>query len=328
MPEATLRLVLFGALLLALAPFAKAGTTLEGVRTEGVLTCGLTRSEADYSKTEAHGDLASFGLDFCRAVAAATLRDAKKIRLKSFPDEPHGLKAAGASEVALLIGATPDAASGKAFGVGFGSPVFDDGQGFLVNRKDGISSLADLARQQVCFISNTSAEIGLQTLSARGIRFLPFPFEEMGEMEAALVTGHCAAMTGDVSMLAVERTGFHARANDYVILSEIIGEDPFSPAYPVGDAQWAAIVNGVTAALHEADRLGVTQADATRMAGNGDPAGVQFSSWAPGIGRDLGLDDMWAIRVIAAVGNYGELFDRDLGAHSPLRLVRGQSVPQ
>ncbi|HUB65328.1 MAG TPA: transporter substrate-binding domain-containing protein [Methylocella sp.] len=308
-------------LLVALVPAAAAGTTLDGVRAKGTLACGLIRAEADYSKNEDHGDLSLFGADFCRAVAAAVLGEAQKIRILSFPDEPAGLKAVGAGEVALAVGATPDAVSGKAFSVGFGSPVFDDGQGFLVNRQDGIASLSDLAGKPVCFIANTSAETGLGTLTARGIRYRPFPFEERGEMEAALVTGHCAAMTGDVSMLAVERIAFHARAKDYVILPETIRQDPFAPAFRQGDAQWAAIVNGVTAALREADAKGITRASAVTMAHNtGDPTAKQLL----GPGHDLGLDDLWAARVITAVGNYGEMFDRDLGENSPLRLTRGK----
>jgi general L-amino acid transport system substrate-binding protein len=138
--KASLPAILIGALLMALALPAEAGATLDRVRAEGALACGLVRAEADYSKTEPHGDLALLGFDFCRAVAAAVLGDAQKVRFESFPDEPRGLKAAGAGEVALAIGATPDAASGKAFGVEFGSPIFDDGQGFMVNRRDGIAT--------------------------------------------------------------------------------------------------------------------------------------------------------------------------------------------
>jgi general L-amino acid transport system substrate-binding protein len=140
-------------------------------------------------------------------------------------------------------------------------------------------------------------------------------------MEAALVSGHCAAMTGDLSMLAVERAGFHSRQREFVILPEIISEDPFAPAYRAGDVQWQAILNGVTAALQEAERNGISQANAAMVARKGDRAAKRLLE-ATGTGRDLGLDDLWAARAISAAGNYGEMFDRDLGALSPLRLDR------
>jgi len=304
---------------------ASAGGQLEAVKSAGELACGVVREDYDYSKEQTHGNLSALGTDICKAVAAAVLGENAKLKVSSFPDEQHGLEALRAGKLAVLAGATPRVTMGAIYGVAFSQPFFFDGQGFMTPKTAGIKTLADLTDKQVCFIGNTEAESVLDAvLRGRGINFRPFSFEEQGEMEAALFTGHCAAMTGDLSQLANSRAAFHAR--NFVILPEIVTLDPLAAAFRDGDPQWAAIVNWTMYALIQAEASGVTRANVDAMSTSEDLTVNRWLTKAGGLGRALGLDDDWAVHVIKAVGNYGEMFDRDVGKNSPLQFERGMNA--
>jgi general L-amino acid transport system substrate-binding protein len=145
-------------------------------------------------------------------------------------------------------------------------------------------------------------------------------------MEAALVTGHCATIAASVSQLAEMRTGFHARISEYEIMPETISVLPFAPVYKADDPRWAQIIAWTRHALVLAEEAGITQDNAAALRDSGRPPVRFLLGGVPGIGRPLGLDDAWAFRAIAAVGNYGEMFDRDVGDKSPLRIARGRNA--
>ncbi|HLZ65592.1 MAG TPA: transporter substrate-binding domain-containing protein [Aliidongia sp.] len=309
-----MRRILLGALALAglvvASARAEAGAALDRIRATHVLVCGTPTTVDDYAKTWTHGNLQRLAADQCRALAIATLGPHGKARLIGYPERGQGLAALRAGRIQVLLGDTPDPADAALYRVAYGPSLFEDGQGFLVARSAGIRTLEDFAGRQVCFIAGTAAERRLvAAFQARGIDFLPFPFEEMGEMEAALVTGHCAAITADRSALAVMRTGFHARIGDFVILDQTISQEPLAPVYRRGDPAWAAIVDGTIRTLAEAEALGVTQANFDAMKQSDDPAVAALLRTR-------------AAPAIAAVGNAGEIFARDLGEHSPLHLER------
>ncbi len=311
------------ALALFAAVPADAGVTLDRVKSSGELTCGININESDYSKDDTHGNLASLGADFCKALAAAVLGDGAKIKVIGYPDEPHGLNAVQSGAVDLLAGATPTVENTIVYGAGFAPPLFRDGQGFLVAKDLGIATLNDLDGKRVCFISGTDTDRKLEaSFKALQIKHIAFPFEEQGEMEAALFTGHCQAMTGDLSQLADTRVGMRARAADFTILAETITRDPYAPAYRQGDPEWGAIVTRMVNALIKAEELGVTQANVAAMMGSTDPRVRRFLGPKPGKGGSFGLDGDWVQRAIKAVGNYGEIYARDLGEGSPLKLPR------
>jgi len=313
---------------MALSFAAQAGPVLDHVRASGTLACGAVSEPGDDNEDDTHGDTLPFGRDICRAVAAAVFGDASRVTVFGFHDEAEGMAAVQAGRVALLVGATPEPGLARRYGVAFGQPVFFDGQGFLVRRDTGIAHLEDLAGKTVCFIGGTDAEANLhRVLDARGIKFLPFPFEEVGEMEAALVTGHCRAMTADVSKIARGRTGFHAQVHDFVVLPELITLDPLSPVFAAGDAEWARVVDWTGYALVEAEILGVTQGNADSLGRTGDDTVRLLLGTRRGLGWPLGLPDGWGLKVIEAVGNYGEVFARDLGEASRFGLVRGLNKP-
>lgn len=313
-----------GLVLAGLSSGAIAGE-LDAVKSAGALSCGVVTELYDYSKDQTHGNMSALGTDICEAVAAAVLGENGKVLLSSFPDEHHGLDAVRSGKVALLAGATPLVTMGAIYGVSFGQPFFFDGVGFLAPKIAHINSLDDLAGKQVCFIGNTEAETVLNAVvRGRNIKYLPFPFEEQGEMEGALFTGHCGAMIGDISQLATSRAAFHAR--NFVILPDIIAFDPLAPVFRNDDPQWAAIVNWTIYALIRAEASGVTRANVDAMAASEDPMINRWLTKAGGVPRALGLDDDWVVHVIKATGNYGEIFDRDAGQHSPLQLERGMNA--
>jgi len=305
-------------------PEAKAGATLDRVRGAGTLACGVVTEIPEYNKDDLHGGLDGLGVEICKAVAVAALGDAAKMQPKPFPIEHEAMLALQKGEIDVLIGATPSASGVWAYDAQFGPPVFYDAQGVMVDRRAGIATLADLAHRLVCYIDGTDTAVVLDSaLRARGIAYAPFPFQEEGEMDAALVVGHCDAMSADLSRLAGKRAAFHARAADFVLLPETLTLEPVAPAYRQGDAQWAAIVDWTVHALVQAEASGVTQSNVAGLHDIDDPTvqrllGIDFAA-----GRALGLEHDWAARTIAAVGNYGEIYDRTVGQDAPMRLPRG-----
>jgi general L-amino acid transport system substrate-binding protein len=313
---------------LAAAPLTLVeANTLDDVRAAGKLACGVNTAVEDYSKFETHGDLSVLSRDVCRAVAAAVLGDPDKAELVLLPDDPRSLTAVRSGKVALLAGGTPDLNNEAAFGVSFGPPVFFDGQGFLVHGKIGPDSIAGLGGKQVCFITETQAEEDLNDrLALRGVHFIPFPFEETGEMEAAMVTGHCSAIAAPISQLAAMRTGFHSRTTQYEILADTLTVEPFAPAFRSDDRHWAEMVSWIVNAIILAEEAGVTQSSAPSLRDTGRLEVRYLLGGTPGVGKAMGLDDAWALRAVQAVGNYGEMYERDLGSGSALRLPRGRNA--
>jgi general L-amino acid transport system substrate-binding protein len=304
---------------------ALAASTLEKVRAAGSLACGIDTEEPEYTLDDAHGNHGAFDLDVCKAVAVAVLGSNAKLTVKPFRDETDSLKALQSGAIDLLATASVNIRTANG-GFAFARPVFYDSQGILVNKTTGIHSLGDLAGKKICFLIGTEIERQLTAyMLRRDIRFIPGPFSEEGEMEAAFVTRNCAAVTADVSQLAYERISFRNMAQNFEILPEIVAQDPLAPAVRSGDPQWAAVVDWTMQALVQAEESGVTQANVAAMKKSNDMVVQRLLGVQRGYGQFLSLDDDWAARVIAAVGNYGEIFERDLGSGSPMQLDRGMN---
>ena len=320
-----LRFVCAAALLPA-AFSAYAGTTLDHIRSAHSLSCGVAKEEEDYSRAEDHGNRAALDIDLCKAVAVAILGPGAAFTVRPYPDEPAAVTALRKGEVELLSTASPSLPNRVANGLGFARPVFYDAQGFLLPTNPAIRSARDLAGKKVCYLTGSEADEGLRAYAAREhIEYIWYPFSEAGEMEAAFFTGNCAAVTSDLSQLANIRAIDKRRAGEFTILPDHIRKDPLAPAYRGGDPQFAAVVDSVIEALVEAEELGVTRANVPQMQKTPDPD-VQMLLGKPlATGKLLGLDTHWAANLLAATGNYGEIFDRDLGAGSPLRLDRAEN---
>jgi general L-amino acid transport system substrate-binding protein len=315
---------LFVCVTMGAARKANAGTTLDKIKAAGSFNCGIDTEEPEYSTQDAHGNHGAFDLDLCKAMAVAVLGPNGKLVVAPFRDEQDALKALKAGQIDVLATASPNYINTTNAGFGFARPVFYDFQGFLVSKAMGIHAPKDLAGKKVCFLGGTEIEIELQGYMKREkIEWLPFSFQEEGEMEAAFITGNCAAITADVSQLAYERIAFKGMARNFEILPDVVAKDPLAPAYRLDDPQWAAIVNWTVEALIQAEESGITKANVAAMMKSDDPIVARLLGVQRGYGQYLGLDDAWAARVIEAVGNYGEIFERDLGPGSVMKLPRG-----
>jgi general L-amino acid transport system substrate-binding protein len=318
--------LLFSIVFLTIGASATAhnGSTVDRIKAAGSLPCGINTEEPEYSTQDAHGNHVVFDTDICKAVAVAVLGPNAKFTVLPFRDEQDALKALKSGKIALLATGSANFMNTANAGLGFARPIFYDYQAFFVNKTMGVSSPKDLAGKKVCFLGGTEIEMQLTSYMQREkIKFLPFPFQEEGEMEAALVTGNCAAVTADVTQLGYERLGFRGVAKNFEILPDVIAKDPLAPTYHLDDPQWAAIVNWTVEALIQAEESGVTQANLPEMKKSDDMVVRRLVGTERGYGQYLGLDDEWAARVIEAVGNYGEMFERDLGSGSVMKLDRG-----
>ena len=313
------------ALLIAVATTtAYAGATLDKIKAAGSLPCGINIEEPEYSTQDAHGNHSVFDADICKAVAVAVLGPNAKFTVVPFRDEQDALKALKSGTIALLATGSPNFMNAATMSFGFTRPIFYDYQGFLVNKTLGIASPKDLAGKKICFLGGTEIEMQIQSYMEREkIDWLPFSFQEEGEMEAAFVTRNCAAITADASQLAYERLGFKSVAKNVEILPDVIAKDPLAPTYRLDDPQFAAIVNWTVEALIQAEESGVTLANVEEMKKSDDMVVRRLLGVHRGYGQLIGLDDAWAARVIEAVGNYGEMFEHDLGSGSVMKLPRG-----
>jgi general L-amino acid transport system substrate-binding protein len=313
--------------LLFFAAATAQAATLDHIKAAGHLTCGLVTEASDETKADTHGNLSGLGQQFCRAVGAAVLGAKPQLRLQGYPTAALAYQALQHGDIDLMVGDTPQAGLARRYGVVFTQPIFFDGQGLLVHKDRGIFGLTDLAGKQVCFIGNTDADTRLTVAAdAAHITVGRFPFEEIGEMEAALVDGHCAAETHDVSKLAVDRTAFHGMVRDFVILPDRLSLDPYAPAVRDNDPAWARVVDGVLFALVQAEQDGVTQANAAALRTSTDPTVLSLVGTRSADAWGLELPGDWSFQAIEAVGNYGEMLARTTGDQSLLRLPRGPNA--
>jgi len=323
-------------LLIVVCNFANAAgtsSTLARVRAAGVLRCGMDEEQAEYSTLDDHGNRAAFDADLCRAVAVAVLGKDAQIKIMSYPDDRTAMKGLNDGEVEMAPTLTDDFSHAVGTHLQFTWPVLWDGVGFLVLGGSPVAQARQLSGKKICFLSETTVEESVRSWFAREhLDFVPFPFQEEGEMQAAFATGNCGALAGDRTRLAETRVTLASRLRKPArLLPECISKDPLAAAVRDDDPQWAAIVNWVTEALVQAEESGVTRANVQAMrarvaqANGGDPALRFLLGASHEIGGTLGLDDDWAVRVIEATGNYGEMYERDLGGSSPMKLPRGEN---
>ena len=307
---------------------AIAGPVLDSVRTTRTLACGVVAEANDETKDDTHGDTAAFGTAICQAVGAAVLGAHPTLTIRRYPAAALAYQALTAGQIALIVGATPDPGLARRYNVDYLHPVFFDSAGLMVHRDRGLGKLADLAGKHICYLPGTDAERRLlDATRAAHLAIAPFPFEEVGELEAALVGGQCDAEIADITKLAAGRAAFHGRTHDFDILPDRLSLDPLSPVIRTNDPEWARVIDWVTAALVQAEISGVTQANAAQQRQNPNSVVQTLTGATRGPQWGLTLRDDWSLQAIQAAGNYGEIFDRTLGTHSALRLDRGPNKP-
>ena len=306
--------------------------TLARVRAVGALRCGIDEEEAEYSTSDDHGNRAAFDADLCRAVAVAVLGEEARVDVVDYPDDRTSMRGLKAGEVELVPTLTDDFSHAVGTHLEFTRPVLWDGVGFLVPGASAVMRARQLSGKKICFLAETAVEESVRSWFAlEHLDFMPFPFQEEGEMEAAFATGNCGALAGDRTRLAGTEELLAQHHQRTRLLTESISKDPLSAAVREDDPQWAAIVSWVMEALVQAEESGVTRANVRAMqaraaqANGGDPVLRFLLGGSRQIGSGLGLEEDWVVRVIAATGNYGEIYERDLGSGSGLKLPRGEN---
>jgi len=302
--------------------------TLARVRAAGVLRCGIDAEEAEYTTSDDHGNRSAFDADLCHAVAVAVLGSDAHIQVINYPDDRTAMKGLIEGEVDLIPSLTDDFTHAVGTHLRFTRPVLWDGVGYLILAGTPTMHARQLSGKKICFLAETTVEDSVRAWFAREhLNFVPFPFQEEGEMQAAFATGNCGALAGDRTRLAETRAALAQRGHPTRLLPETISQDPLAAAVLDDDSQWAAIVNWGIEALVQAEESGVTQANvkAMRAHADSDPVLRFLLGASREIGPALGLEADWVVRVIAATGNYGEIYERDLGGNSPMKLPRGEN---
>lgn len=318
-----LTVALFAALV---TPAAQAGKTLDAIKQRGQLQCGVSTGVAGFSAPDAKGRWFGFDVDVCRAVAAAVLGDPEKVSFTPLNAQQR-FTALQSGQIDVLSRNTSWTLTRDAsLGLSFSAITYLDGQGFLVPKKLKVGSAKQLKNAQVCVQAGTTTEKNLADYShANKLGIKPVVFDTYEAGYKALFAGRCQAYTADSSALASIRNKEAPTPDDYLILPELISKEPLGPAVRRGDDEWFAIVRRTVFALQESEELGITQANADQMKASTDPAIQRLMGTGEDMGKLLGLDKAWAYKAVKAVGNYGEMFERNIGSGSPLKLPRGMN---
>ncbi len=312
------------ALLATFVTPAHAGKTLDAIKAKGQLACGVSTGVIGFSAADSQGQWRGLDVDVCRAIAAAVLGDPNKVRWVPLNSQQR-FTAIQSGEVDILSRNTTWSLTRDAgLGLHFTAVTYYDGQGFLVAKKSKVTSAKQLKNAEICVQSGTTTERNLADwFRAQGIKVKPVVFEKFEPSIKAFFSGRCQAYTTDASALAFIRTKEAPNPDDYLVLPEVISKEPLGPAVRRGDDEWFAVVKWVVQALVEAEELGITQAKVDALKASPDPAIQRFLGVGEDLGKSLGLDREWAARAVKAGGNYGEIFERNVGAGSPLKLPRG-----
>ena len=304
---------------------AHAGKTIDAIKARGQVICGVNPSLPGFAAADSQGNWTGFDVDICKAVAATVLSDATKVKWTPL-NASQRFAALQAGEIDVLSRNTTWTLTRDAsLGLNFTGVTYYDGQGFMVTKKSKITSAKQLKGATVCVQSGTTTEKNLADYSkAMKLNMKPVVFETQEATNKAYFTGRCQVYTTDASGLASVRNKEATNPADHLILPDLISKEPLGPSVRRGDDEWFAIVKWVVFALIEAEEYGITQANVDQMKSSStDPVVQRILGTSEDTGKLLGLDKDWAYRAIKAVGNYGEMFERNLGPNSTLKLPRG-----
>jgi len=318
-----IRVVAIGLVMLAALP-AAAQQTLEAVKKRGHLLCGVDGNLPGFSLLNAVKEWEGMDVDLCRAIAAAIFGDATKVQFVSVTAKERFDKLAAGEFDVLARNSTVTLQRSAGVNVRFAAVNFFDGQAFVVPKKLKIDQLAGVRSGNVCVGKGTTHEFNMDAwFKARRLSAVPVSFESPEAMYAGFFANRCVAVTADATALAafIVRSG---KAAEYIMLPEIISKEPLAPYVRNGDSPWLDIVRWTHYAMLEAEERGVTpkSIDALRREVN-DPNLRLFLGVDPGNGKALGLGEDWAFNVVKQVGNYGEIYEKNVGMGSPLKFARG-----
>lgn len=310
-------------LFLGVATAAQAAT-LEDVKARGSLNCGVNQNLQGFGAKGADGAYAGFDIDFCRAVASAALGDPGKVTYVpvSAQERFEALKSGKVDVLTRNTTWTMDRET--AMPLRFAGISYHDGQGFIVKKLLGVTSALQLSGASICFQTGTTTESNVEDFfREKEMTFVPVRFENLDDLVTAFDEGKCDTFTTDMSALYAVRLRLK-NPEDAMVLQDVISKEPLGPAVRHGDEQWFNIVRWTLYALVNAEELGINAANVDDQKAKSKNAAVRRLLGVEGsTGTSMGLDADWAARTIKATGNYGEIFDRNLGPNSPLAINRG-----
>ena len=318
--------IFFGALTVAaLVAGVASAATLDDVKARGSLNCGVTTGLVGFAAPDANGVWEGFDVGICRAVAAAIFGDPTAVEFVPTTGQTR-FTALASGEIDLLARNTTWTFSRDTdLKFEFVGVNYYDGQGFMVPKDLGVSSAKDLDGATVCIQTGTTTELNLADFfRTNNISYEPVPIETNAEAQQQYLSGACDVYTTDASGLAATRATFEA-PNDHTLLPEIISKEPLGPLVRHGDSEWGDIARWTLNALVSAEELGVTSSNIAELAAapTNNPEVNRLLGTEGELGAMIGLDANWAANAIAAGGNYGELFEKNIGESTPIGLARG-----
>ncbi|ANU66715.1 amino acid ABC transporter substrate-binding protein [Turicimonas muris] len=309
---------------LSFSQAALAGAVLDKVKKDGVVVCGVNTAAPGFSNADSQGKWTGLDVDYCRALAAAVLGDATKVKFVPL-SSPQRFSALQAGEIDVLArNTTWNLTRDASLGAVFVGTIYYDGQGFLVPKKLGVKSVNELNGATICVQSGTSSEPSVADyFKSHNMKYKAVVFDTTEATQGAFLSGRCQVYTTDMSDLAGARTKA-ANPDDYIILPEVISKEPLGPSVRRGDNEWFQICRWVLNALIEAEEYGITQENVDQVKKTSTNPNVQrLVGSGEDMGKLLGLDKDWSYRIVKQVGNYGESFEKNLGPKTPLALPRG-----
>jgi general L-amino acid transport system substrate-binding protein len=316
-----------GSAAILMSGVAMAGKDLDAIKARGSVACGVMEGTAGFAMADSQGKWVGLDIDVCKAIAAAIFGDAEKVKYTPLTSQQR-FTALQSGEIDLLSNNTTwTLTRDTALGFDFGAITYYDGQGFLVNKKLGMKSAKELNGATVCVAPGTTTELNLADyFRANKMTFKPVVIEKVNEVRAAFFSGRCDVYTNDSSSLNATRAANvppPAKAEDFIILPEIISKEPLAPVFRHGDNQWGDIIRWTQYAMIEAEEYGITSKNVDEMLKTDNPSIKRILGVTPGMGKSLGVDEKWVYNIIKQVGNYGESFERNVGQNTPLKIDRG-----
>ncbi|UIJ73879.1 amino acid ABC transporter substrate-binding protein [Aurantimonas sp. HBX-1] len=300
--------------------------TLQTVKDRGTLRCGVNTGLPGFASQNDQGAWQGLDVDYCKAVAAAVFGDASKVQYSPL-SAVQRFPALQNNEIDMLArNTTWTMDRDTTLGLTFAGVNYYDGQGFMVKKDLNVNSALELSGATVCVQSGTTTELNLADyFSTNGMDYNPVVIEAQNDVNSAYDSGRCDVLTTDASGLAASRLEM-GNPDEHVILPEIISKEPLGPAVRQGDTEWFNVVKWTHNALLNAEELGVTQANVEEMLDSENPEIRRLLGQDKNFGESIGLPQDWVVNIIKAVGNYGEIFERNIGVNTPLQIQRGQNA--
>ncbi len=302
---------------------AQAGATFDAVKKRGKLVCGVTTGLPGFSAPDEKGNWTGIDVDTCRAVAAAMFGDATKVDFKPLTAKER-FTALQSGEIDMLSrNTTWTFTRDTSLGLNFTGVNYYDGQGFLVSKKLGVKSALELSGAAICIQAGTTTELNLADyFRANKMEYTAITYDTSEETIKGFEAGRCDVLTSDQSQLYGLRTKL-PDPESAVVLPEVVSKESLGPVVRQGDDEWFNVVRWALFAQLNAEELGVTSKNVDEMVKSADPGIKRLLGGEAGFGKFLGLDDKWAYYIVKHVGNYGEMFERNVGQGSPLKISRG-----